>query len=311
MQPQTQSTSAQEKLFRELNYLSPTSVRLYYTDAEKFYKTYLSKNRTPRPPQTVEMALGSAFDARIKAHLYKKLINKGDQRFDLDTLYEAQVEPQNRDKVANTSKHVFDFYFKNGLSDLLRDMAGSLTEPRFEIEVKGQVQRNLHQVPILGRPDVVYTNREGCLVIVDWKVNGYYSKYDYSPEKGYINRYPDMKVHKSTIPHKYKGMMIGTLPMEEIKQEWADQLSMYSWLLGGYVGKEIITAIDQIVGKPEKIKVALFRAKVSQDYQVSLFEKVRNLWEYIQEEHIFRDISKEESIQRCKLLDDNGGPELF
>lgn len=296
--------------FRKIEYLSPTSYSIFREDPEKFYLSYLTLNRPPRPPQTIPMALGSAFDARIKSYLYEKLIGK-DPRFELTALYDAQVERQNRDEVWQDSLDLFELYQKNGLTSLLQEMAGSLTAPRFEIEVKGIVERSIHEIPLLGKPDVFYINKQGCQVIVDWKVNGYYSKYDYSPKPGYINIYPDMKTHKSTMRMPYKGMVIGSLPMEDIHDQWANQLSVYSWLLGGTVGKETITAIDQLVGKKGKTRVAQFRAKVSEEYQLDLFDNIRKVWGYIQDEHIFQDLSKEDSLNRCKLLDAHGGPELF
>ena len=83
---------------RRPRYLSPTAISLWSKSREDYYIQYMADNRPPRDPQTMPMSIGSAFDAFAKNFLHQALFGVGnDPRFDLETLFQAQVEPQNRD----------------------------------------------------------------------------------------------------------------------------------------------------------------------------------------------------------------------
>src|ERR1700733_9743280 len=95
---------------RKMAYLSPTSLSLFLKDETQFYMQYLAENRPARPPQTVPMAVGSSFDAFAKSYLYEALFGKKDPKFELMAIFEAQVEPQNRDRAYKDGEHVFKEY---------------------------------------------------------------------------------------------------------------------------------------------------------------------------------------------------------
>ena len=91
---------------RHPTYLSPTSISLFYTDLREYYLQYLCDNRPERMPQTAPMAAGSAFDAYVKSYIYENLIGK-DPKFELSTLFEAQVESQHRDQMRILGEYFF------------------------------------------------------------------------------------------------------------------------------------------------------------------------------------------------------------
>jgi hypothetical protein len=298
---------------RRREYLSPTAVKQYYDDTEAFYKIYLSDNRPPRFPQTQPMAVGSAFDAYIKSYLYEALVGKGDARFSFETLFEAQVEPHVRDWARIAGRYCFNIYRDCGaLADILADLEGAVGDPIFEIELRGPVSDGKTTVELLGKPDILFMNSEGHPVILDWKVNGYCSKSAVSPMKGFVrirNNARGNAPHKEASVQKYRGCSINVAHyLESLNEDWAAQLAMYAWLLGQQIGDETIVGLDQLCcgptgGEFPTIRVAAHRLRVSGDYQRALWLKVSNCWEIINSDHIFRDLSKQESQARCMALD--------
>jgi hypothetical protein len=307
---------------RQIQYLSPTSISIYLKNKEEFYLNYLADIRQKRFPQTRPMSIGSAFDAFAKSFLYEKILGKNkDPRFDLITLFEAQVEPDNRTWALEHGKRVFEQYMQSGsLADLLHELEGSTTVPRFEIEVSGVVNGYREGitldigVPLLGKPDVHFINKEGASVILDWKVNGYCSDYNTSPMKGYVNIRElgkSGKCHKDALVVKHKGVLINACNyLEDINQDWARQLYIYGWLCGEEIGSDFITAIDQVVCNKDKygghpnLRFAQHRMKANSKYQFDLFKVIQDIWQVCTSGHFFTEMSLEDSINRCKLLEE-------
>ncbi len=286
-----------------MNYLSPTSVKLFTQDPELFYLRYLAKKRAPRDPQTQPMSIGSSFDAYAKSYLYEKVFGKGtDVRFDLETLFEAQVEEHNRDWAWENGKYVFEQYKKAGcIADLMVELNQAVGPPRFEITVQAEIEG----VPLLGKPDVFFINKLGSRVIYDWKVNGYCAKSLKSPMAGYIKLREagkTTKEHRDCVLLLYKGVYINAATY--MTGDWADQLSIYAWLMGEPVGsEEVVFGIDQICGPKDRLRFATHRLRIRPDYQFHLLDLVKDTWEAIEQDHIFKDLSVEESQERGRLLE--------
>lgn len=308
---------------RKLEYLSPSSISKYREDKVEFYLTYLADIRAPRFPQTLPMSVGSSFDAFVKSFLHKALFGDNDPKFDLQTLFEAQVEPQNRDWAWKNGQQAFNCYKNSGaLSDLMLDLQGSICDPRFEIEVRGTVEghregitKQFSDLVLLGKPDVYYINRENCPVILDFKVNGWCSRSAVSPLKGYIRIRSGSNVsivggpHKDCIPMSHRGSYINcAYYLEDLEDSWASQLAIYGWLCGAPVGSDFITAIDQMVCKPTKteypeVRVAAHRLRIKSDYQWKLLAEAQEIWETVHSDHFFRDLSLEDSKNKCDSLE--------
>jgi len=308
-----------------MEYLSPSSIQKWTDDREQFYLQYLAEDRPPREPQTQPMSIGSAFDAHAKNYLHDKLFGKNHKdsnRFDLRAIFEAQVERQHWDWAWINGKYCFEQYQKSGaLTDLLLAMQGAKSDPRFEFEVRGQIQgyrepqkATLGTVVLLGKPDAYFINKDGHSVILDWKVSGYCSSWPNSPMKGYVAlRQGDGKMlpcHKDASLHTVGSVTVNiAMFLEHAKEDWARQLSIYSWLLGEDIGGDFITAIDQLVCSPAKdggypsIRVAEHRLRVHPSFQFKQFNDACNLWEIVHSDYIFRHMTKEESLSRCYLLD--------
>lgn len=312
---------------RQPTYLSPSALSLFYTDRSEYYLRYMADIRKPRTPQTQPMAIGSGFDAFAKSWLSEKIFDEIRPGFALEQIFEDQVAEHNRDWAWEHSKYVFECYKECGaLDDMLKELDLAESEPKFEDTVSGEVSLSPEglAVTFLGKPDVYFTTKTGALVVLDWKVNGYCSRAGISPKPGYImlldcykphegrRSYNHHKSHKNCFIEIKHGMQVNTDSFfEEINWPWADQLAIYSWLLGEPVGAQTIIGIDQIVCKPRSndgkplLRVARHRSHVSEEYQKNLFKRALNAWQCVKSGHVFQDMSYEDSKRRCEILDNH------
>jgi hypothetical protein len=289
---------------------------MFEKNQEEFYLTYLSDTKATKIPQTNYMSAGSAFDGFVKSALHKAIFGAGvDPRFEFQTLFEEQVEPHNRDWALVEGQYIFDSYKLSGAYDeLLGLLSKSAYAPQFEFKIEGTIQN----IPLLGKPDLRFVHESGAHIILDWKVSGYCSKSATSPCKyyrmvrdGWNDAKPSLgcnRSHKEFEPATWKGVEIYKGWLEDTNTSWADQLAIYAWMLGEPVGDEnVIVCIDQIVAKPTTarplLRVANFRSRISASYQKSLLSRIQACWKAISDEHIFIDMTKEESQERCAMLD--------
>ena len=303
-------------------YISPTALMAWEKSPEEYYLQYLADRRPPRIPQTQPMAVGSAFDAYIKSYYHEALFGpSADPRFEFQTLFEEQVETQNRDWALVAGQYAFECYkYSGALADLLVELSAAPSAPRFEFTIRGEIEG----VPLLGKPDLYYIHKTGKPIILDWKVNGFCAKTAKSPNRGYIRLRDGWKataldppsrnsndMHKDCMPFKLGGVTINMAEfLESINKEWGLQLATYAWLMGAEVGGDFICALDQLACGPStngpnkpKIRVAEHRLLVGPEFQRGCVDRYKALWDVINSGHIFRDISAEESRARCEMLD--------
>lgn len=302
---------------RTPTYLSYSSFSLAEKNEEEFYLKYLCENRPPRVPQEKPASVGSAFDARVKAEFHDALFGAGsDPKYSYQTLFDSQVEPQNRDFARDAGARVFEQYVYSGAYERLLDLLKkSIVPPRFEFDVNGTILG----VPFVGKPDCRFVLPGPVHVIHDFKVNGYCGKATTSPHKGYMicnDGYKAEKqsksngqAHKQFVPMDFCGLTIDTGYMEDCSPEWADQLSCYGWLMGEEIGDEkVVLSLDQTVASAQKVgppimRVACFRARVRKSYQQFLAKRLVGVWERIKSGHIFKDLTKEENDARITILE--------
>ena len=301
---------------RTVKYLSPTSISKFYADREAFYFDYLCETKPERPPQTPPMSVGSAFDAFVKSYLHQKLYGRGaDPMFDRVALFESQVEPQNRVFAEQAGAHLFVLYKQSGaLADLIIDLERADGEVRFETTV----QANIDGVPLLGKPDIYYVV-DGVPIVIDWKVNGYCSQA--SPVQGYIGIVDGVTgvrkpAHKKAELYTHRGWTLNRIGLEQTEPSWCRQTTVYAWCEGAPIGGEILVGIDQVVcrNSAQSVRFAKHRSSVGTEYQKNLFQSIRHVWDCIQRDHVFDDLSVEESRAKCLRLEQraaNMPPMLF
>ncbi len=273
------------------------------------------------------MSIGSAFDAYVKNFLHSRLFGENfDPRFKLETIFEAQVEAHNRTTAWIDGAHAFECYRRSGaLADLLLDLEGSVGTPRFEFDVKGVINgyregvtKNVEGMILMGKPDCSYINKYGTSVILDFKVNGFYSDYPVSPKPGYLrlrsgseNIVTKLGPHKDCMPMSHNGTLINVATyLERVDITWGRQLCFYAWLCGCEIGSDFIVGIDQVVCKPSgqkypQIRIAEHRLRSHSDFQWAEFANAQAIWEAVHSDHIFRDLSYEDSKNLCATLDNS------
>jgi hypothetical protein len=302
--------------------LSPSSLGVFEKSVDDFYLRYLADERPPREPQTPAMAVGSSFDAHVKSYLHEKLFGAGnDPKYQLDALFEAQVEPHCRDQARGHGKYVFEQYKQAGcLADMMIEFGKAQGEPRFEFDVQGAVSgyregitSDIAGVVLMGKPDVHYVNSAGVTVILDFKVNGFYSKNGASPMAGYVRLRTAGRTnhgqHKDALLLMHNGMMINASRfLEDGNKDWARQLAIYAWLTGCPVGSDFLVAIDQLSCQPTpgglpSVRIAEHRTRVSAVFQRAVFNRACEIMEIVQSGHVFRDLSPAASAEKCAALD--------
>lgn len=318
---------------RKPTYLSPSALAVFERSKDDYYLQYIAEDRPPRMAQTNAMAAGSAFDAYIKSFLHDRIYGKGHKdaaKYELQTIFEAQVEPAIRDEAFKVGAYLFACYKESGaLADLMLEIQNAVDEPQFEFTVQGIVEGRREGlstkktgVPLLGKPDLKFINSKGAHAIFDFKVNGFYSKSNTSPMQGYVElREQDVEgphwqrrgQHKNAFVSEYKGMRINVGGyLETYNADWATQLSVYSWLMGESVGSETLIGVDQLVCNGAKrrgdwplLRIASHRLRVSQDFQYLAQERFQRLWNILIEEpfYFFREYSLQESQAKCLELD--------
>lgn len=237
---------------RQPAYHSPSSLGLWIKDRREYYLKYLCPTRVPRYPQTQPMSIGSAFDSYVKNYIAAVLGCCGDAHIDpaksayFDTLFTSSVEEQNRGTAIVDGLHCFNEYVNSGALSTLMTMIPSGSTIRMEDTVRGTVSG----VPLLGKPDLLI-EYGGLRVILDWKVNGFYSSA--SPVPGYIDRYGAARgAHCDVFPVRGpSGIIVGS----PLSDEWYRQLITYDWCLGG-TGLASVFLIDQLCWRNKKLTVA-------------------------------------------------------
>jgi len=299
--------------------LSYSSLALWRKDRDEFFLRYLADNAAPRLPQERPAAVGSAFDAYAKAQLNWHLFGRSmSPQFEFGSIFEAQVEPQNRDFALEAGKRVFKAYKLCGAyDDLLKLLQESIEPPRFEFTLTGTVGG----APFTGKPDLrfVLDRKQGRISCIwDWKVRGYCSRHSASPSKGYAVCLDGFvgkpsrsqgKSHGMYLEMDFRGLPINSGYMEHCNSDYADQLCLYGWLLGEKPGDEnVVCGIEELVakfmgeGNPPTLRYARHRGRVKADYQLALEAEVKSCWDAITSGHIFKDMSREESDTRCDML---------
>lgn len=280
---------------RQPEYYSPSSLSTWLEDPRKFYLKYLADNRPPRENQTQPMAIGSSFDAYIKCYLSDRLL--GVDKYIFEKLFEDQVEPQHRDWALIHGKVLVDKYIAYGCAADLMILLNKSENVKFEVKVEGTIG----DIPLLGKPDLWFDDGQGTEIQLDWKVNGYCSKYSVSPRKGYVKVRPSGKQHKDAYIVKGINVLIN---LEDVEKHWARQLSTYGWLCGATVGEEFVAAVDQLVFDSKgEMRVAEHRCKIGAKFQCTVYEQYQEMHEIIKSGHIFRDKSFDDSIKEQRSLD--------
>lgn len=297
---------------RAIRYLSPTSIKTWESDRTEFYLRYCAENRPPKIPQTRPMAIGSAFDAFVKNYIVGALRGSVPDQFQIETIFEQQVEPQNRDWALLHGEALFNAYRSSGaLADLMIELSHATAEPRFEFEVEARVAHTAFAdgIPLLGKPDAHCPLAGGGSLTVDWKVNGFCGNSATSPKKGYVKERPSGKSHRDCQLMNLSGIGCNIAhKLDDIDVDWATQLCIYMWVLGSPCPTNGIVGIEQVACAGQEsaasCRFASHRSRISANFQLTLLSRIATIWDSIQRGHIFTDLTLAESQARGAILDE-------
>lgn len=322
------------QLKRRPKAMSYSSFSLWLKDPDEFFIRYLAGEKATRLPQETFMSVGASFDAYAKAELHAAIFgHDGGGKFSFDTLFTDQVEAHNRDWAREAGKYVLDAYKYSGSYDeILALLKTAIEPPVFETTVEGV----LSGVPSTGKPDLrwvaQFPGHDPVRIIFDFKVKGFCSKYGASPSQGYalcrdgydfrpekLNKTkaaPDGKPsgshgtqHDKYLAYNHRGLIINEGYMETCNDEYADQVSLYGWLLGEKPGDEnVVVWIDETVSKFREgqyplLRIANHRARVSRQHQLDLLDKWTKCWAAITSGHVFVEMTREENDAHCEMLE--------
>ncbi len=155
---------------KKREFLSPSCINSFYSNVEDWYKSYIMN--VPRMKQTPAMGLGSAFDAFVKWEICQAVSDVIFPYKSFDECYDDQVAPHLN--LKETAEKVFCGYVDAGmLKRVLRNKHGKLIQATMEVLITAKVGHN--DIIVGGYPDFLGLYEDGTKIILDWKVNGYYS----------------------------------------------------------------------------------------------------------------------------------------
>lgn len=326
---------------RKRKYLSPSQILKWEKEPEQYYVQYLAETKVARSPQTMPMAVGSAFDAYVKASLQRRF-NLPFEAFPFES-EEAALERNienaiMRPEAAQIGQRLLQAYKDSGAYGLLCEEALDGNDVnQIRMEVDGTVE--LWGIPFVYKPDFQFISSMKTISgrplpgIIDWKVNGYCSRSNVSPRGGFISVRDGWKgaphSRGNFAPHKNANVVkIGS--RLEINRnddfyrpsgacdDWCIQLTIYALGACKNMGIEpgdspLYVGIDQLACKtiqvdgasePERLpRVAIHRWFVTPHIIATLQERVERMWETINSDHVFRWLSKDDSMRRCDELE--------
>ena len=257
----------------DLKYISPTSYMAFWEDRKRFWERY---GKGIKEPQSRPMALGAAFDAIVKGELTARIFGEKGKTAEL---FEAQVEDVWKKEVWKDGWKVWEMYKRSGaLTELLMGLEGC-TGVKMEFEIcKGVgVFGGVEEIPIMGKPDLYYV-KNGKRIVHDWKVNGFYSQA--SVKRGWVRRWRDgIGAWGEDFGHGECGYY-GRRKIEEISEDWAVQLGMYSWLVGGME----LGSVHQLAFRRGELSVGDFKGKVGVEKMEEMRRNVREMWRIVKGE---------------------------
>lgn len=285
--------------FHRLTRISPTALSWFEKDPDKFVMYYVLGEK--RMGQTKAMAMGSAFDARVKGELEHDLLGVKNRWEDL---FQKQVDASLQEYTEERSLDVLDAYKRTGAyGTLLRILEGHVSEPRFEFDAAGIVRINDLDVPFYGKPDG-FTELVDCLLCLDWKLNGFESQA--SPAAGYVSLRSedgrDAGPHKNTFAirkHGFKVAVGASLP-----KDWQTQLAMYQLMIEPDNKKPWVAQIEQLAYAKGILRVATHCLSINPDFIEQIKQRVYKCWSAVVNDHYYPNLSKEESQARVQYLRD-------
>lgn len=301
---------------RQREYLSPSQLIKWESRPEEYYLLYLADSRVPREPQTEPMAIGTAFDIEVKNSLHRWATGRGitgslyAEAGLEDMVYARQVEnPLHRASVRRLGPVLLQAYKDSGAyQDLTMEIGGDLV---MEGEGTGELE-GLPGVKWKYFPDIRFRDAGGTPMVLDWKVNGYYSNSNVSPKAGFVKvrdgwiggerSRGNGAAHKDASVVRWgKGGVVVNANRDQIDYDWNTQLMIYAVGCYGRDALPFVVGIEQLACKTIGLngdrlpRIASHRWTVTKADIDHLYERVNRMLDVISSDWVFRHLSRDDS----------------
>lgn len=246
-------------------------------------------------PQGRPAAVGSAFDARVKAQLSADLFGYDGEAIYAQRFHDPKtVEPEHREAAGPAGDRVFADYRACGAYDALLGELRAAHAVRFPAVGTDGTPAG---VPVYGVPDATWRlggPDRGLGVVHDWKVTGLVRPA--SPTRGFGYCWPFGGAH---VDFQSGGAFDAVRDSRGIRADWATQLTLYHWLQGEPIGSPAVCQVHELVFRGPALRVAVHRAHVSSEFQAALLIRLTRAWSYLSVGHFFPDKSPDDSTAIC------------
>lgn len=279
-------------------YISSSSLALWEKSPEEWVMKYVVGIKQS---QTLPMAVGTVFDAMIKAKFEALFCGGlGEDDYEKYLLSSLQIYGEERETAILAGRETYVRYLKSGNYDTL---VRCIRAGQWAVELVGNITVKLpfgpngEMVNVNLRPDMILHKLASdgtCKGIVqDWKVNGFMAGAGASVHGGWAERCsipPDKKAvnrGRAELLLPFEGINYNVSDMELMKEEWAIQLGLYG-LGWGWEKCEWLAWIEQIAWGPQNpnladrpMRVGSHRYKLSETFKSKLRTRVWKMWEAI------------------------------
>jgi len=281
--------------------LSYSGFNSFWNYPQEFALRYLMPVPVPRTKTTKPMCIGTGFDAWVKFHLNKDLdLGLDHLTYELQT---TNIPDDLRIWTEQEGHGLFKLYKEQGAyGDLLTLLEGAdavIMEEHFERLLDLGEGRS---IKLHGYPDLVFLKWDRWFVI-DWKVNGFCSKWGVSPAPGFWRSRPSDKHHKT-----YSKGMVGDFEFNDAKcfsnwhKDWPTQLLFYHWMVNQKPLDRLYVGVEQLACSPKGIRSVSHRGALSPHFELEVKEKLIKFLTAIEKDHIFTDLTLEQSQEKMQEL---------
>jgi hypothetical protein len=255
------------------------------TQPNRFYCERLAPDPQPPEPQGIAAAVGSAFDAYVKAHIATQ--NKWEDillgrllsdtmiptekrlRLSSMSLLEAllfvNVEKQHEVEAREQARLMFEQYKR-------------ITQLNYvDLEIHRRFTTYVHNIPLFMKLDASVVNpfpfsetNNVRYVPHDWKTTGYSSK-SVAPKPGYWKLYDGGQLSCHENYHD-------EIAFDTIDVDFATQLCTYGWGLGIPILTPFPATIDMIVIRTTGIRFARYRGWITTAFQQQTLDRYHKAW---------------------------------
>ena len=245
------------QMFRQLSHISPSTFIKAMNCTYWLYLARLAGFPYVEQPRSEAADIGSAFDIFIKDYIARQ---RGmDTPFLDPTLHANKITTEGS---LDKGRSIAEAYIKTPLV-------------KYYIEAKTlrldqELYLNMDGIPILGQLDSIPNE-----TTADWKTKGFTTTRNMSPSPAYDERY-DYHIDTHDIVKRAKHDNAG-LPLEQINETWATQMTFYNWLLGNASAKIVLDEITRI--NEDHVSFCRFKTHISEHFIHEIFKKLYDLWE--------------------------------